>query len=166
VTTGRSLTVRLATAADADAVAALADELNADQGEDTGRFTADTIRREGFGTNPEFRILLAEEGGVVLGYALFHPTFATEFGERGLFLYDLLVTSRARGKGAGRALMAALAALAKAEGRTFLWWTSKARNTAAQAFYRRLGAVEEDVKAHALFDDAFDRLAAEVTGPG
>ena len=153
--------VRLATPADADAVARLSDELNAGQGEPTGLFPAELIRREGFGPAPEFRILLAERGGEALGYALFHPTFATEFGQRGLFLYDLLVTGRARGRGVGRALVAGLAALARAEGRSFLWWCSRAWNREAQAFYARLGAIEEEVKAHAVFGEAFDRLVEE-----
>ena len=67
----------------------------------------------------------------------------------------------ARGHGVARALMVALARLAREEGRTFLWWSSKAWNTGAQAFYRKLGAIEEDVKAHALFGEAFLALAEE-----
>ena len=45
--------------------------------------------------------------------------------------------------------MAAVAAAAKAEGRTFLWWCSKEWNREAQAFYAGLGAIEETVQAHA-----------------
>ena len=95
--TKAAVTIRPATPADAEAIARLADELNADQGEPTGLFTPDLIRREAFRDHPEFRLLVAERAGEVVGYALFHPTFATELGQRGLYLYDLAVTAeRAR----------------------------------------------------------------------
>ena len=152
--------VRRATAEDAELLAMLIDELNAHQGDGTGRVTAEAVRRDGFGAKPEFTVLLAELDGEVVGYALHHPTWSTETGERGLFLYDLYVRDAARGRGVGRALMRAVAAAAKAEGRGFLWWTTKPWNREAQAFYGALGATEEDLKAHAIHGDAFDRLAA------
>lgn len=158
---GRRLRVRLATADDAVQLAALIDELNEDQQEETGRVSAETIRRDGFGPRPEFRVLLAELDGAPAGYALFHPSWSTEVGEPGLYLYDLYVRGPARGHGVARALMVALARLARDEGRTFLWWSSKVWNTGAQAFYRKLGATEETVKAHALFGEAFVALAEE-----
>lgn len=160
------LVIRLARSEDAATIAALSDELNAGEGEPTGRFTADLVRKDGFGDRPEFRTLLAEAGGEALGYALFHPSYSTEHGQRGLFLYDLFVRPHARGRGIGRALIAALARLAAAEDRTFLWWCSKAGNRTAQGFYRRLGAVEEEVRAHALHGEAFALLAGSAPAPG
>lgn len=154
-----ALVIRLAGPADAGLVAGLIDELNADQGEPTGQVTAEAVRRGGFGPSPEFRVLLAERDGAPLGYVLFHPSWSTETGEPGLYIYDLFVRRMARGHGVGRQLVAAVARLAREEGRGFLWWNSKAWNREAQAFYAGLGAVEEDVKAHAVFGEAFDRLA-------
>ena len=118
------------------------------------------MRRDGFDPAPEFKVLLAEHDGRVGGYALYHPTWSTEWGERGFYLYDLFVREEARGHGLGRALMAALATEAKAQGRTFLWWCSKEWNHEAQEFYARLGAIEETLRAHALFGEALDKLAA------
>jgi GNAT superfamily N-acetyltransferase len=155
------LLIRPATAADAERLASLMDELNRDQKEETGHVTADAIRRDGFGPRPEFRVLLAELDGAAAGYALFHPTWSTEVGEPGFYLYDLYVRPAARGQGVGRKLLSALARTARDEGRTFLWWSSKAWNDAAQAFYRGLGAVEEPVMAHALLGESFQRLAEE-----
>lgn len=153
------LLVRRATAADADLVTRLIEELNAHQKEETGHVTAAAVRRDGFGAAPEFTALLAELGGEVVGYALYHPTWSTETGEPGLFLYDLYVRDAARGHGVGRALMRAVAVAAKAEGRSFLWWCSKPWNQQAQAFYAGLGAIEEDIRAHAIHGEAFTRLA-------
>jgi GNAT superfamily N-acetyltransferase len=152
--------IRRATVDDVDLLVTLIDELNAHQGDETGHVTADAVRRDGFGARPEFTVLLAELDGEVAGYALYHPTWSTEVGEPGLFLYDLYVRDAARGHGVGRSLMRALAAAAKGEGRTFLWWTAKPWNQEARAFYRGLGASEEDIAAHAIHGDAFDRLAA------
>ena len=57
--------------------------------------------------------------------------------------------------------MAGVARVAKEEGRGFLWWSTKAGNEAARAFYARLGAEEEESRSHALVGEAFERLAAE-----
>ena len=157
---GPAPSIRRAGPDDVEILATLIEELNANQGEPTGKVTPEAVRRDGFGAVPEFQVLLAEVGGAVAGYALFHPSWSTEVGERGLYLYDLYVRDAARGHGVGRALMAAVAATAKAEGRTFLWWCSKEWNRDAQAFYARLGAIEENIKAHAIFGEAFERLAA------
>ena len=159
------LRVRRAVAADAAVVAALIDELNAHQQEPTGHVTPKAVARDGFGQHPEFAVLLAELDGGPVGYALYHPTWSTEVGERGFYLYDLYVRAGARGHGVGRALMAGLAARAKCEGRTFLWWSSKAWNQEARAFYRNLGAIEEEARSHALLGDAFEALA-QAAPPG
>ena len=157
--TGAPLSVRRAGPDDAVLVAQLIEELNAHQHEPTGHVTAEVVRRDGFGPAPEFTVLLAELDGAVAGYALYHPSWSTEIGERGLYLYDLYVREAARGRGVGRALLATVAAAGKAEGRSFLWWSSKEWNREAQSFYAALGAEEEAVRAHAVFGDAFERLA-------
>lgn len=156
---GDGVRIRPATAADAGLLAALIEELNADQGEEGGHVTAEAVRRDGFGASPEFRVLLAELDGRQVGYALFHASWSTEYAIAGFYVYDLYVREAARGRGVGRSLLAALSALARTEGRSFLWWNSKEGNERAQAFYRDLGATQEAVKAHALFGPAFEALA-------
>lgn len=157
----KGLRIRPATAADAATLAQLIDELNANQGEAVGQVTAEAVRRDGFGAVPEFAALLAELDGAPLGYALYNPTWSTEDGARGLYLYDLYVRDAARGRGVGRALMVALAHLAHADGRSFLWWNSKDWNRPAQDFYRKLGAAEETVRAHVLAGESLATLLAE-----
>ena len=68
---------------DAELLATLIEELNAHQREPTGHVTAEAVRRDGFGAAPEFQVLLAELDGDVVGYALYHPSWSTEVGERG-----------------------------------------------------------------------------------
>lgn len=157
-----SVTVRPARPADADAVAALARELNTRMGDPVEHFTAERVAADAFGPEPAFELLVAEDGdGALVGYALFVDAYETGWAARGLYVQDLYVSERTRRRGIGRKLVAALAAEARARGKTYLGWVSKAWNTEAQAFYRSLGAIEEPVVAHALTFAAFERLADE-----
>ena len=56
--------------------------------------------------------------------------------------------------------LAEVARRAKAGGGTFVWWTAKPGNEAANATYARLGSFSEPLVAHAVFDDAFEALVA------
>ena len=154
-------TVRAARADDAEALAALIRELNAQQGDPTDRSDAATVRRDGFGAAPRFQALLAEADGVPVGYALFVPAYETAHALAGLYVADLYVTPSHRRRGVGRALLGALAAEARTRGVGFLWWVSRAWNADAHAFFRRVAAVEEPVLAFATFGEALERLAAE-----
>ncbi len=84
---------------------------------------------------------VAEIDGVVVGFALWYPTFSTWTGRRGLWLEDLFVLETARGTGLGRALLQTLAAVCVARGWSrFEWWVLD-WNSPAIGFYRSLGAV-------------------------
>lgn len=148
--------VRRSRPADADRVAAMARELNRLHGDPLDRFTPAVVRRDADRT---CTILVAEDGGALVGYALFHEAYEPAQAMRGIYLCDLWVEPAARRHGTGRALVAAVAAAARRRRLRYVWWVSRRWNRAAQAFYRTLGAVEEPVVAHALFDAAFARLA-------
>jgi GNAT superfamily N-acetyltransferase len=156
-----SLRVRRATIDDAEALAVLASGLNAHQGDPVGNFTADVVRRDGFGARPRWTALIAEREGRPVGFAMFHAGYDAPHAALGLYLQDLYVRDDERRRGTGRALMAAVAREAREAGCTFFWWTAKTWNTDALAFYQRLGAAAETVVAHALFGEAFDRLVDE-----
>jgi GNAT superfamily N-acetyltransferase len=156
-----SLTIRPARADDADALAVLVREQNAHQRDPTDRFDAPAARRDGFGDPRRFEALLAESDGRPVGYALFLPAYESAHAVAGLYVADLYVAPAHRRQGIGRALLAALAAEARARGLGFLWWVSRAWNTDAHAFFRRVAAVEDPVVAFATFGEPFERLAAE-----
>ena len=147
------LAIRRAEPADAAAVAALAGELRAHQGNPPGHLTPERILGDGFGERPEFAILLALLDGASVGYALFHDAYEPAYAARGAYLCDLYVHPVARRQGIGRALVGAVAAETTARGRRYVWWVSQHRNAEARAFYARLGATDDEVAAHALVLD-------------
>lgn len=158
---GMALHVRPAVIGDAAALAGLIRELNAFHGDPVEYCTAETIVRDGFGDRPAFGVFVAERDGAPVGYALYHDAYEPVYAARGVYMSDLYVTEAARRSGAGRALVAAVAAEARRRGAVFVGWVSRRWNTAAQDFYRRLGAIEEPTISHAIAFDAFTTLADE-----
>ena len=159
--TSAALTIRRATIEDAEILVELTRGLNEHQGDPVGNFDVTTARRDGFGTRPCWTARIAERAGRAVGYAMFHASYDAPHAARGLYLQDLYVRADERRGGVGRALMAAVAREARDSDCVFFWWTAKAWNNEALAFYRGLGANAESVVAHALFGEAFDRLIVD-----
>jgi GNAT superfamily N-acetyltransferase len=102
--------------------------------------TVGRIRRHGFGARPYFETLICERGGVAVGFALYFFTYSTFLARPTLYLEDLFVLPEARGEGAGRALLTALARIATRKGCGRMEWTVLDWNTPSIGFYERLGA--------------------------
>jgi GNAT superfamily N-acetyltransferase len=114
-----------------------------------------------FGTSAAAEAVIAERDGQPIGFALFFHNFSTWKGRRGLYLEDLYVTPEARGSGAGRALLAHLAALAIDRGCARFEWAVLDWNAPAIGFYRAIGAVGmEEWTVQRLEGDALRALAA------
>lgn len=114
-----------------------------------------------FGPRPYAEVLIAEDDGAPLGFALFFHNFSTFEGRPGIYLEDLFVAPEARGKGAGKALVARLAALAIERDCARLEWSVLDWNTPAIDFYRSLGARPMDEWAVNRVDgEALKALAA------
>jgi ribosomal protein S18 acetylase RimI-like enzyme len=77
--------------------------------------------------------------GMVTGVELTHPDKGTE-----MFLYELGVDASFRGAGVGKALVSALADLARSRGCYGMWVLTDASNEAALRTYRSGGATETD----------------------
>jgi ribosomal protein S18 acetylase RimI-like enzyme len=157
----RNLVIGAARPRDAAMLATLVAELNAHQGDPTDHFTAAAARRDLLGRKAWGRVLMARLDGTAVGYAILVPAYESGWAARGFYVSDLHVTEAARQRGVGRALLAAVAAAARRHGASYIWWCSKAWNVEAQAFYRKIGAIEEPVMAHALTRGRFERLVTE-----
>jgi GNAT superfamily N-acetyltransferase len=147
-------------------LAALVRALNAHQGDPTENLTADAVRRDGFGERRRFDAWIAELDGRPVGCVLAVPgAYETGFAKAGLYVQDVFVVPEARRRGAGRALLAAVAADARTRGFEFLWWACRTWNTEAHAFFRTIATIEDPVIAFAAFGEQFTRLADEGHDP-
>jgi len=102
--------------------------------------TAADLLRDGFGPEPKFRVDIAEWSGEPAGFALYFWNYSTWQGKPGLYLEDLFVRPRFRGKGIGKALLVHLARVAIKNNCGRLVWQVLDWNTPAIEFYKSLGA--------------------------
>ena len=122
--------------------------------------TEDGLRQALFGPRPYAEVVLAEDAGVPVGFALFFHTFSTFLGQPGIYLEDLFVIPDARGQGVGKALLAELARLAVARGCGRVEWAVLDWNTPAIGFYDSLGArPNEEWTVYRLTGDPLAALA-------
>ena len=102
--------------------------------------TVSGVRRHGFGARRYFETLICERDGAAIGFALYFFTFSTFLARPTLYLEDLFVVPAARGLGAGRALLTALARVAVRKGCGRMEWAVLDWNAPSIGFYEGLGA--------------------------
>ena len=107
-----------------------------------------------FGPRPMAEVLIADLDGKAVGFALFFHNFSTFEGRPGIYLEDLFVRPDARRHGLGKALLAALAALALERDCARLEWWVLDWNAPSIAFYQTLGARPMDEWTVMRVDDA------------
>ena len=118
------------------------------------------LREHLFGEHRYAEVLITEEPGAVVGFALFFHNFSTFLGKPGLYLEDLFVVPEHRGAGHGKALLARLAQIARDRGCGRLEWSVLDWNEPSIQFYRALGARPmDDWTTYRLSGDALDALA-------
>jgi GNAT superfamily N-acetyltransferase len=115
-----------------------------------------------FGDRPYAEVVLAEDDGRSVGFALFFHNFSTFLGRPGIYLEDLFVIPELRGRGIGRMLLAHLARLAVERGCGRLEWAVLDWNRDAIQFYERLGArPNSDWTVYRLAGEALTGLARQ-----
>ena len=125
--------------------------------------TEQDLLRDGFSDHPRFRCLMAEVESTPAGFALYFNSYSTWRGHHGIRLEDLYVTPAYRGKGIGKALLAAVARVAVHEGCPRLEWDVLAWNTPAIGFYEKIGAsMQTEWRIMRTADEALQHLAASL----
>jgi len=161
------ITVSPAESRDAAAIAALLGDL--------GRFYGATEseppeRRIGqiseaiFTSPPTAYALLARDGDQVAGLAAYSFLWPAVGATRSLYMKELYVPDAYRRQGVGKLLMRAIFETAATLGCNRVEWTTDTGNTAAQAFYARLGLPAYPSKIFYRVEDTGSGLGSIVPG--
>jgi GNAT superfamily N-acetyltransferase len=131
------------------------------------RATEEQLHRALFGSPAAAEALIAELHGEPIGYALYFSTFSTFLAIQGVWLEDVYVRPEHRKAGAGRALLAAVAAKLRERGGERMEWSALDWNELALGFYRGLGArgMTEWI-THRLVGEDLAKLAGEAPPVG
>lgn len=89
-------------------------------------------------------LLGARDGDRIVGYACLYWTFSSLSATETVLMNDLFVAESARGRGAGRALIEASAAVARERGASQLEWATAPDNLTAQRLYDSTGAARSE----------------------
>jgi GNAT superfamily N-acetyltransferase len=169
------LTIRTTVPTDIPEILAFIRELAEYEREpDSAIATEADLLRDGFGPNPRFHCLIAEWSDSTnnqqpatnnplapAGFALYFYNYSTWRGRPGIYIEDLFVRPAFRGRGIGKSLLAAVAAIAVAESCPRLEWAVLDWNTLAIDFYKSVGAVPmSEWTTMRLPSEALHKLAA------
>lgn len=129
--------------------------------------TARDIWRDGFGPRSVFEVLIAERlseaGPAAIGFALFFPNYSTWEGRPGIYIEDLFVAEEERGRGVGRAILAAVARIAEGRGAARIDLAVLDWNP-ARGFYEAFGMSQQgEWLPYRMERDAIARLALEAS---
>ena len=93
-----------------------------------------------FGTKSYAEVVLAEEDGEATGFCLFFHNYSTFLGKPGLYIEDVFVCARHRGKGLGKMLFAEISRIAAERNCGRIEWWVLDWNKPAIDFYTTFGA--------------------------
>jgi GNAT superfamily N-acetyltransferase len=122
--------------------------------------TEEGLRAALFGERPYAEVVIGYDESEPVGFALFFHNFSTFVGRPGIYLEDLYVDERRRGRGFGKSLLAHLAKLARERGCGRVEWAVLDWNEPSINFYKGLGAVPMDEwTVFRVSGDALEKLA-------
>lgn len=125
------------------------------------RLSAKRLKRDGFGQRRYFESLICARAGRPIGYAIYYFAYSSFTCRPVLFIEDIFVSPDDRGKGAGKAMMAALARVAVRRGCSQMEWIVLDWNEPSISFYHKLGArLDKTWVLTRLTDARLRRLAA------
>jgi GNAT superfamily N-acetyltransferase len=101
--------------------------------------TLEHFTRSGFGADPVWWAFVADVEGKVEGFALYYIRYSTWKGQR-LYLEDLIVTDKMRGKGLGKLLFDRLLEEVKEKNFQGMVWQVLDWNEPAINFYKKYNA--------------------------
>lgn len=157
--------VRPAVPADADCLARMIRALARYEGkEDVDHITARAVESWFFDADAPCNALLAESGDSILGYLAWYPVFSLFKGGRVLLVENLWVEEAARGSGAGRVLVEALAREAQTRRIDRIELNVRRDNEQTRGFYRGLGFSYPGEEVCRIEDEALARLARSPEG--
>ena len=105
--------------------------------------TEEVLRKSIFEDN-RAKVLIAEENGHPIGFALFFFNFSTFIGKAGLYLEDIFILPKYRGKGYGKEIFKVLAKIAVENSCERMEWVCLNWNEPSKKFYTGLGAIPMD----------------------
>ena len=135
-----SMNIRRAVKEDCPRLLELIQELAVyEKAQDEVTVTLEHFEASGFGEKPVWWAFVAEENGIVNGFALYYIRYSTWKGQR-MYLEDILVTENSRGKGLGKQLMDRLIEEAKEKRFNAIVWQVLEWNEPAINFYKKYNA--------------------------
>jgi GNAT superfamily N-acetyltransferase len=135
-----AITVRRAVREDCPRLLELVKELALyEKAPDEVTVSMEHFEESGFGPKPVWWAFVAEEQGVIYGFALYYIRYSTWKGQA-MYLEDIVVTEKARGKGIGTLLFDRLMEEAREKGFKRMVWQVLEWNEPAINFYKKYNA--------------------------